>query len=192
MARPFHAAYRHTGGSEGCERETGRYAEDGMLDIEAFREFRQGVMLLRDGDAVAAAEMLRSAFERDPHDPFYISYFGLSLGHAQGQWDLAEQLCHTAVCRNRRQAQLYLNLAEVYLASGRRRAAADTLARALQRLPHDIRLHAEFGRLMLRRHPVLHFLARGNMLNRQLGFLRHHALLYIPRRKWLAPNESRA
>ena len=163
-----------------------------MLDMEAFGEFRQGLMLLRDGEADAAAEVLRRAFERDPHDPFYMSYYGLSLGHAQGRWDLAERLCHTAVCRNRRHAQLYLNLAEVYLASGRRRAAADTLARALHRLPHDIRLHEEFGRLMLRRRPVLHFLPRANLLNRQLGFLRHHLLLYVPHRKWLAPTESRA
>jgi Flp pilus assembly protein TadD len=162
-----------------------------MLDMEAFGEFRQGLTLLRDGDADTAAEVLRRAFERDPHDPFYMSYYGLSLGHAQGRWDLAERLCHTAVCRNRRQAQLYLNLAEVYLASGRRRAAADTLARALHRLPHDIRLHEEFGRLMLRRPPVLHFLPRANLLNRRLGFMRHHLLLYVPHRKWLAPAESR-
>jgi Flp pilus assembly protein TadD len=163
-----------------------------MLDMDAFGEFRQGLMLLRDGEADAAAQALRRAFERDPHDPFYMSYYGLSLGHAQGRWDLAERLCHTAVCRNRRQAQLYLNLAEVYLASGRRRAAADTLARALHRLPHDIRLHKEFGRLMLRRPPVLHFLPRANILNRQLGFLRHHLLLYVPHRKWLVPTASRA
>ncbi len=163
-----------------------------MLDIDAFREFRQGLTLLRDGEAIAAAELFRSAFERDPHDPFYISYYGLSLGHAQARWDMAERFCHTAVCRNRRHAQLYLNLAEVYLASGRRRAAADTLARGLQRLPHDIRLRTEFGRLMLRRSPVLHFLPRGSLVNRHLGLLRHHLLLYIPRRKWLAPSESRA
>jgi len=163
-----------------------------MFDMDAFREFREGLMLLRDGDAAAAAEMLRRALERDPHNPFYISYYGLSVGHADGDWDSAERLCHTAVCRHRRQAQLYLNLAEVYLASGRRRAAADTLARGLQRLPHDIRLHTEFGRLILRRRPVLHFLPRTNLLNRHLGRLRHQLLLCIPRRKWLAPSESRA
>src|ERR1700724_406889 len=125
-----------------------------MLDMDAFHEFREGLTLLREGDAAAAVKPLRQAFQRDPHNPYYISYYGLSLGHAEGQWDMAERLCHSAVCRSRRQAQLYLNLAEVYLASGRRRAAADTLARALPRLRHDTRLHAEFGRLTVRRPPV--------------------------------------
>src|SRR5580658_2981340 len=128
-----------------------------MLDLDAFREFREGLSQLRDGQATGAVELLRHASQRDPENPYYMSYLGLSLGHAEGMWAEAERLCHTAVCRGRRQAQLYLNLAEVYLASGRRRAAADTLARALHRLPHDIRLHEEFGRLMLRRPPVLHF-----------------------------------
>jgi Flp pilus assembly protein TadD len=163
-----------------------------MLDMDTFREYRRGLMLLRDGHAAAATGILRRAFERDPHNPFYLSYYGLSLGHAEGKWDIAERFCNTALCRNRRQAQLYLNLAEVYLASGRRRAAADTLSHALQRLPHDVRLHTEFGRLVVRRPPVLHFLPRANILNRNLGRLRHRLLRYIPRRRWLAVSESRA
>jgi Flp pilus assembly protein TadD len=163
-----------------------------MLDMDTFREYRRGLMLLRDGHADVATGVLRRAFERDPHNPLDMSYYGLSLGHSKGRWDLAERLCHTAVCRSRRQAQLYLNLAEVYLASGRRRAAADTLSLASQRIPHDIRLHTEFGRLVVRRPPVLHFLPRTHILNRNLGRLRHYALLYIPRRRWLAVSESRA
>ncbi len=163
-----------------------------MLDMDAFHEFRAGLTLLREGDSAAAVKQLRQAFERDPHNPYYISYYGLSLGHAEGQWDTAERLCHSAVCRSRRQAQLYLNLAEVYLASGRRRAAADTLARALHRLPHDTRLHAEFGRLTVRRPPVLLFLPRNNILNRNLGRLRHRLMQHVPRRKWLLTSVSDA
>jgi Flp pilus assembly protein TadD len=163
-----------------------------MLDMDAFHEFREGLTLLREGDAAAAVKPLRQAFQRDPHNPYYISYYGLSLGHAEGQWDMAERLCHSAVCRSRRQAQLYLNLAEVYLASGRRRAAADTLARALHRLPHDTRLHAEFGRLTVRRPRVLLFLPRNNILNRNLGRLRHLLMQHVPRRKWLVTSVSDA
>ena len=163
-----------------------------MLDLEAFREFREGLSLLREGEAAGAVELLRHASQRDPENPYYMSYFGLSLGHAEGMWAEAERLCHTAVCRGRRQAQLYLNLAEVYLSSGRRRAAADTLARGLHYLPQDSRLQSEFGRLSERKAQLLRFLPRGHVINRNLGRLRFRLTHHLPRRKWLVQHESRA
>jgi tetratricopeptide (TPR) repeat protein len=163
-----------------------------MLDLDAFREFREGLALLRDGDAGAAIELLRHAAERDPENAYYASYYGLGLGHSEGMWAEAERLCHKAICRGRRQAQLYLNLAEVYLATGRRQAAADTLGQGLHYLPHDARLQMEFGRLMLRRPPVVRFLPRTHAVNRHLGTWRHTFLRHVPRRKWVIVEESRA
>ncbi len=162
------------------------------IDLGSFSEFREGLARLRDGQPAAAAELLRHAMERDPENPYYISYYGLSLGHSAGRWAEAEQLCHTAVCRRRRQAQLYLNLAEVYVASGRRQAASDTLARGLHYLPYDRRLQEEFGRLVMRRAPVLPFLARDGFANRTLGRARHRILQRIPRRRWIAVGQSEA
>ncbi len=156
-----------------------------MLDVEAFEDFREGLARLRDGDAAAALELLRQAAKRDPENPYYISYFGLGLGHAEGMWGEAERLCHRAVCRGRRQAQLYLNLAEVYTASGRRQAASDTLALGLHYMPHDVRLQEEFCKLIMRRVPVLRSLPRSHAANRVLGKLRHVFCLYVPRRRWL-------
>jgi tetratricopeptide (TPR) repeat protein len=165
-----------------------------MLDVDAFQDFREGLARLRDGDAIAAIELLRQAAKRDPENPYYLSYFGLGLGHAEGMWGEAERLCHRAVCRGRRQAQLYLNLAEVYVASGRRQAAADTLALGLHYMPHDARLRDEFSKLIIRRPQVLHFLPRAHPVNRALGRLRHVFLLHTPRRRWLQvqPSEARA
>ena len=165
-----------------------------MLDVDAFQDFRLGLARLRDGDAIAAMELLRQAAKRDPENPYYLSYFGLGLGHAEGMWGEAERLCHRAVCRGRRQAQLYLNLAEVYVASGRRQAAADTLARGLRYMPHDARLRDEFSKLIVRRPPVLKRLPRSNSINKLLGRLRHTLMLYTPRRRWLevAPAAVRA
>jgi Flp pilus assembly protein TadD len=163
-----------------------------MIDLHSFGEFRVGLARLRDGQPAAAVELLRRAVERDPENPYYTSYYGLSLGHSAGRWAEAEQLCHTAVCRRRRQAQLYLNLAEVYLATGRRQGASDTLARGLHYMPHDRRLQTEFCRLMLRRPPVLGFLARSHALNRSLGRMRHRMLQTLPRRRWLMVGESQA
>ncbi len=165
-----------------------------MLDVDAFQDFRVGLARLRDGDAIAAIELLRQAARRDPENPYYLSYFGLGLGHAEGMWGEAERLCHRAVCRGRRQAQLYLNLAEVYVVSGRRQAAADTLALGLHYMPHDARLRDEFNKLIVRRSQVLGFLPRTHPVNRALGRLRHLFLLHSPRRRWLQvqPSEARA
>src|SRR5262245_41027546 len=121
-----------------------------------------------------------------------MSYYGLALGAAEGLWSEAERLCHTAICRARRQAQLYLNLAEVYEATGRRQAAADTLARGLHYMPHDQRLQLQYGRASVRRPRVVGFLPRTHILNRCLGLLRHRVLQYIPRRKWLTVGRSEA
>lgn len=163
-----------------------------MLDVIAFREFREGLALLRDGDAGAALELLRHAAERDWEDPYYLSYYGLTLGLAEGKWAEAERLCHTALCRGRRQAQLYLNLAELYQASGQRQAAADTLAQGLHLVPHDPRLQMQFGRLVTRRPAVLRFLPRTHVLNRRLGAWRQRVLQHLPRRKWLAAGAAKA
>lgn len=163
-----------------------------MLDLFAFREFREGLAMMRDGEPEKATTLLRQAAERDPENPYYLSYYGLSLAYAEGKWADAERLCHTAVCRARRQAQLYLNLAEVYVGSGRKLAAADTLARGLHYLPGDMRLHDELGKLAVRREPVLRFLPRTHLLNRAFGHLRHTLLSHIPRRKWLTVTESQA
>jgi tetratricopeptide (TPR) repeat protein len=163
-----------------------------MLDVDAFQDFRVGLARLRDGDAVAAIELLRQAAKRDPENPYYISYFGLGLGHAEGMWGEAERLCHRAVCRGRRQAQLYLNLAEVYVASGRRQAAADTLALGLHYMPNDARLREEYSKLIVRRAPVLKRLPRTHVANRVLGQIRYAFLLHVPRRRWVQVQASEA
>lgn len=162
-----------------------------MLNMDAFREFRQGLTLLREGDITGAAELLRSASQTEPENPYYLSYYGLTVGQAEGNWAEAERLCHTAVCRARRQAQLYLNLAEVYLSAGLRQAAADTLARGLHYMPYDVRLQTEYGRLMHRKAPVLGFLPRNHFFNRNLGRVRHCLSQYIPRRRWLHVSDPR-
>jgi tetratricopeptide (TPR) repeat protein len=168
------------------------FQEDVMLDLFAFREFREGLAMMRDGDAEKAMGLLRQASEHDPENPYYLSYYGLSLAYAEGKWADAERLCHTAVCRARRQAQLHLNLAEIYAASGRKQAAADALALGLHYVPDDMRLQIEMGKLATRRPPVLRFLPRSHALNQVLGVARHRLMSSLPRRKWLTVRESQA
>ena len=63
-----------------------------MLDLFAFREFREGLAMMRDGEAERAKALLRQASERDPENPYYLSYYGLSLAYAEGKWADAERL----------------------------------------------------------------------------------------------------
>ncbi len=146
-----------------------------MIQVEAFQEFRAGLTFLRGGDANKALPHLKCALEEEPANPFYISYMGVAIAATEQKWAEAEELCRSAIRMSRRQAQLYLNLAEVYIAADRKQDAADTLVRGLRYTPHDQRLKLGLDRLAIRRPPVLSFLPRAHSMNRNLGKLRHHA-----------------
>jgi predicted Zn-dependent protease len=147
-----------------------------MIHVESFQEFRTGLAFLRGGDANKALGHLRAALDHEPANPFYISYLGVALAASEQKWAEAEKLCHSAMRMNRRNAQLYLNLAEVYVAADRKQDAADILARGLHYAPHDQRLNMALDRLAMRRPAVLAFLPRQHAINRNLGRIRHHAM----------------
>jgi Flp pilus assembly protein TadD len=147
-----------------------------MLDTEAFREFKQGLALLRDDYAVKALPHMRRAAELDKNNPYYMSYLGVVLARSEEKFGEAERLCDAAVRMKRNQAQLYLNLAEVYSSAGRRDEALEVLEAGLKYARRDIRLTIAKNRLVPRKTPVLNFLSRQHLLNRQLGKIRHRAL----------------
>jgi len=147
-----------------------------MMDTEAFREFKTGLTLLRDNYAIKALPHMRRAVDLDKNNPYYMSYLGVVLARSEGKWGEAERLCDSAVRMKRNQAQLYLNLAEVYATAGRRDDAVDALQTGLKFARRDIRLTIAMNKLTARRAPVLSFLGRRHPLNRQLGMLRHRAM----------------
>jgi predicted Zn-dependent protease len=147
-----------------------------MVQVEAFKEFRAALTHLRGGDANKALPHLQSALAEEPANPFYVSYMGVAIAATQQKWAEGVELCRSAIRMRRRQAQLYLNLAEVYMAADRRQDAADTLVRGLRYAPNDRRLKIGLDRLAMRRPPVLSFLPRTHLVNRNLGKLRHRAI----------------
>ena len=147
-----------------------------MVDIDALAEFKHGVALLNNGYPELALVRLRRAFECERQNPFYLSFLGLSIARAEGNWDQAAELCEIAVQLNREEAQFYLNLAEVYGSAGRRAKALDTLDAALELFGEDERLRHARSRVERRRSPVLPFLRREHILNRELGKLLHRTL----------------
>jgi Flp pilus assembly protein TadD len=147
-----------------------------MLDTEAFREFKQGLTLLRDNYVVRALPHMQRASELDKNNPYYMSYLGVVLARSEKKWGEAERLCDAAVRMKRNQAQLYLNLAEVYATAGRRDDAVEALQAGLKFARRDVRLTIAMNRLIQRRPPVLTFLSRKHPMNRHLGLLRHRAM----------------
>src|SRR6202166_4198232 len=118
-----------------------------MLDTEAFREFKLGLSLLRDDYAVKALPHMRRAVELDKNNPYYMSYLGVVLARSEEKWGEAERLCDAAVRMKRNQAQLYLNLAEVYSAAGRREDAVEAIQAGLKFARRDVRLTIAMNKL---------------------------------------------
>jgi len=150
-----------------------------MIDTEAFAEFRKALGYLRDDYSEKALPHIRRASELEEENPFYRSYLGLTLARAQKKWDEAEDLCNAALKGKRDQPQLYLNLAEVYIAAGRKQDAVEALLMATKYAQRDGRIYRMLNQLSSRRQPVLPFLDRRHFLNRSLGTWRHRALKLI-------------
>jgi Flp pilus assembly protein TadD len=147
-----------------------------MMDTEAFREFKNGLTLLRDNYTTKALPHLQRAVELEKNNPYYMSYLGVVLARSEKKWAEAEKLCDSAVRMKRNQAQLYLNLAEVYNTAGRRDDAVEALQAGLKFARRDVRLSIAMNKLIHRRSPVFSFLKRTHPLNRQMGLLRHRTL----------------
>src|SRR5258705_11276561 len=140
-----------------------------MLDTEAFREFKQGLAFLRDEYAVKALPHMRRAVELDKNNPYYMSYLGVVLARSEEKWGEAERLCDAAVRMKRNQAQLYLNLAEVYTAAGRREEALEALDAGLKYARRDIRLTIAKNRLVPRKTPGIWVFSRRDSFNPRMG-----------------------
>jgi Flp pilus assembly protein TadD len=144
-----------------------------MAENPALAEFKKGIKLLRNGHSADACEYMRNAAELEKDNPYYLSFLGLSVARSQRKWSAAAILCEAALNLKRNEAQLYLNLAEVYESAGRRDDAVAILDKGLV----YFRVHAQIRKaradLGNRSSSVLPFLERQHFLNRSLGKLRH-------------------
>ncbi len=148
-------------------------------ELNPMTEFKEGVELLKNEYPQKALVRFRRAYECDKHNPYYMSFLGLSIARAQRKWDQASELCEMAVQLKPKEIQFYLNLGEVYAASGLREKALDKLDGALELFGEDARLKQARNKVQNRRNPILPFFGRAHFLNRELGKLRHRALKYV-------------
>src|ERR1700687_4864049 len=100
-------------------------------------DFKEGVELLKNEYPEKALVKLRRAFESDKHNPYYISFLGLSIARAEQKWDQALELCETAVQLKRKEIQFHMNLIEVCALAGLGDQALDRLGKGLVVLRDD-------------------------------------------------------
>jgi tetratricopeptide (TPR) repeat protein len=148
----------------------------GTSEQDSMAEFKKGVELLKSEYPQKALVRFRRAFESDQHNPYYISFLGLTIARAQRNWDQASELCEIAVQIKPTEIQFHLNLAEVCASAGLREKALDKLDIALERFGEDAQLRQARSKVEMRRTPPLPFIRREHFLNRELGKLRHRIL----------------
>jgi Flp pilus assembly protein TadD len=136
-------------------------------------DFKECLKFLRDGNPGEALLHARRALGTAPKNPFYLSYTGLLAAVAERRFNDAESLCREALGMRHNHAQLYLNLAEVYVQCGRTPDAIQTLEKGMISAGRDFRIRRALERIGNRRDPVFTFLDRGHPLNRQFGIWRH-------------------
>ena len=143
-------------------------------------EFKECLRHLHDGNRPVALLHARRALDREPRNPFYLSYMGMLVAMTEKRFAYGESLCREALAIKWNHPQLYLNLARVFHEAGRDRDAAKALQKGFISTGHDVRISRALKKVGGRREPVLPFIHRTNSLNRMLGLMRH--LLIGPRR----------
>jgi Flp pilus assembly protein TadD len=152
-----------------------------MAEVDAVEEFKEGLAQLRNNYASKALPHFARALELDKTNPFYLSYLGVAMAAGERNWDSAEDLCTQAIRMKRTQAELYLNLADVYRLAGKRQDAVETLTLGLTMTKRDPRIAQALVKYGYRRPPVLPFLERDHFLNRELGKWRYRVLKSLGR-----------
>ena len=130
---------------------------------------RRGQELLRAGLEMAALEHFAQAHRARPDDARLRSYYGWAVAAIDHRFERGLGLCREALRADGSCPEIYLNLARVLMAHGRKAEGIRYLKRGLMVDPRDAALTQEWRRLGIRRRPVLPFLPRRHAVNRLLG-----------------------
>ena len=135
--------------------------------------FEEGRAAFAARDLAAAHQAFERAHRKDPREPRFMSWYGVTLVLVEKNSVLGVELCDQALRLVGPDPELLLNLARVHLALNQRERAVKAVLRGLELFPGDARLVAARDGIGIRRPPVISFLSRNNPLNRVLGRLRH-------------------
>jgi Flp pilus assembly protein TadD len=140
---------------------------------DAGAAFEEGRAAFLARDLTTAHAAFERAHRKDPRDPRFMSWYGVTLVLVEKNSNLGVLLCDQALRSAGADPDLLLNQARVHLALNQRERAVRSILRGLELWPGDERLQIARDALGMRRAPVLAFLSRNNPINRLLGRLRH-------------------
>jgi len=140
---------------------------------EALAAYDEGRAAFAARDLTGAHQAFERAHRRDPRDPRYMSWYGVTLVLVEKNSSLGVVLCEQALRTAGPDPELLLNQARVHLSLNARERAVRAILRGLELFPKDPRLAVARDAIGIRSPPVIPFLSRKNPLNRVLGKLRH-------------------
>jgi tetratricopeptide (TPR) repeat protein len=146
---------------------------DATGDAVARAAWEEGLAAYTARDLAGAHAAFERAHRRDPRDPIFMSWYGLTLVLVEKNSNLGVSLIDQALRVAGPSPELLLNSARVHLALNQRERAVRAVARGLELWPEDPRLLLARSVMGSRREPVLPFLSRKNPVNRFFGRLRH-------------------
>lgn len=140
-----------------------------MSEDELKELLKEGIVLIKEGRVVEAVFFFEEMLHSYGRSASILSLLGLSMAKAKGDFHLAEKLCLEAINKSFYRADLYRNLAEVYLLRNKKAQAISTLRSGLKVNRRNKSLINELVKLGPRTKPPIPFLSRSNPLNKYIG-----------------------
>jgi predicted Zn-dependent protease len=135
--------------------------------------FEHGKQALADDHGLEALRAFEAAYNAEPENAEYESYFALVNALERGRVREGLQLARKAAERAPEIVTVHLNLARILLQNKDKAGAIDTLRRGLVHHPDNEELTREVRRLGVRKPPVFKSLSRDHPLNKYAGKLKH-------------------
>lgn len=140
---------------------------------------RRAIALARAGHLNEALHLLEEGLTYSLGSPsperfnLLRSFYGLTLALARNESARGRMLCEEALTEYPWNAEMYCNLARVYVQSGRRDLAVETITTGMTLDRNDRQLIELGSKLGVRQPPPFRFLDRSNPINKFVGKLRH-------------------
>ena len=137
---------------------------------------------LSDGNKKAALDSAREALMNFPSDPFFLSYVGYLTAIVENKSREGVSKCEEAISILKKSKStdivfflplFFLNLGRANLKAGRKVSAIKAFEEGLQYDSRNSELLSAMKALGSRKEPVIHFLNRGNPINKFFGKLGH-------------------
>ncbi|MEE8330100.1 MAG: tetratricopeptide repeat protein [Thermodesulfovibrionia bacterium] len=133
--------------------------------------YNGGRRALKEGMMLEALALFEKAFNIDPENPNYQSFFGFCIAYERGTIRQAIDLCEKALKTEPEMIEGYLNLGRIYLRAGLKVRAVEIFRDGLKIDNKNPEIIEELNALGLRKGVVISFFLRKNVLNKYLGII---------------------